>query len=400
MVDLRRATRDEHPVPEAPREWLVANGLGGYASATITGAITRRYHGFLIAAQPAPLGRMVVLNDLEVDIELEDGSVVNLREKGRFLDFTLNMGLPSWRYELDGVVIEKSIVVPSRQNIVHSTFRLLSDGRRVRLRLRPLINFRPLEAPVSEALSSGYTLTVRGDRYEVSAGPDLPTLRLAVENSEGPTFTADGGSRREHFYEIEAQRGYDSLGWLWSPGYFGGEVRRDCPLTLIAATEAWHTVLALSPDDALTFEAERRRRLVGMAAAPAQVGFAAELVLAADAFIITPVGRIADGARARAEGDDRRTVIAGYHWFTDWGRDTMISLPGLCLTTRRFDDAKQILRRFLAAASKGMIPNCFPEGSEVAEYNSVDAGLWLFVAVWHYLARTGDTAFIHDEAMP
>jgi hypothetical protein len=82
-----------------PREWLVANGLGGYSSATITGAITRRYHGFLIAAQPAPLGRMVVLNDLEVDIELEDGSVVNLREKSRFLDFTLNMGLPSWRYE-------------------------------------------------------------------------------------------------------------------------------------------------------------------------------------------------------------------------------------------------------------------------------------------------------------
>ena len=149
MVDPRRAIRDENPSPEAPREWLVANGLGGYASATITGAITRRYHGFLIAAQPAPLGRMVVLNDLEVDIELADGSVVNLRENGRFLDFTLNMGLPSWRYELDGVVIEKSIVVPSRQNIVHSTFRLLGDGRRVRLRLRPLINFRPLEAPVA-----------------------------------------------------------------------------------------------------------------------------------------------------------------------------------------------------------------------------------------------------------
>ena len=106
MVDLRRVIRDENPLPEAPREWLVANGLGGYASATITGAITRRYHGFLIAALPAPLGRMVVLNDLEIDIEREDGSVVNLRESGRFLDFTLNMGLPSWRYEIDGIVIE------------------------------------------------------------------------------------------------------------------------------------------------------------------------------------------------------------------------------------------------------------------------------------------------------
>ena len=268
MTDLRRTIRDENPVLHAHREWLVENGLGGYASATITGAITRRYHGFLIAAQPAPLGRMVVLNDLDVDIEIADGGFMNMRENGRFLDFTLNMGLPSWRYEIDGVVIEKSIVVPSRQNIVHVTFRSLGDSKRVHLRLRPLINFRPLEALVSEALPSDYTLTVRANRYEVSAGADLPVLRLAVENAEGPTFTADGGSRREHFYEIEAQRGYDARGWLWSPGYFAGQVGKGCPLTLIAATEAWHTVLALSPDDALTFECERRRRLVGMAAAP------------------------------------------------------------------------------------------------------------------------------------
>jgi glycogen debranching enzyme len=212
MVDPRRTIRDENLLPEAPREWLIENGLGGYASATIAGAITRRYHGFLIAAQPAPLGRMVVLNDLEVDVEFEDGSVVNLREKGRFLDFTLSMGLPSWRYELDGVVIEKSIVVPSRQNIVHSTFRSLGDGKRVRLRLTPFINLRRLEVPVSEPLSSGYALTVQGHRYEITAGPDLPTLRLAMEGCEGPTFTADGGSRHECFYEIEAQCGYDSRG--------------------------------------------------------------------------------------------------------------------------------------------------------------------------------------------
>ncbi len=220
MVDPTRAIREESSLPEAPREWLVANGLGGYASATITGAITRRYHGFLIAAQPAPLGRMVVLNDLEVDVELEDGRVVNLREKGRFLDFTLDMGLPSWRYALDGIVIEKSIVVPSRQNIAHSTFRSLGDAKQVRLRVRPWINFRPLEAPVGETLSQRYTLTIQGERYEISAGSDLPTLRLAVEGVEGPTFTADGGARRERFYDIEAQRGYDFAGlamesWLF-----------------------------------------------------------------------------------------------------------------------------------------------------------------------------------------
>jgi predicted glycogen debranching enzyme len=390
MVDLRRLIRAENLPSEAPREWLVENGLGGYASATMTGAITRRYHGFLIAAQPAPLGRMVVLNDLEVDIERGDGSVVNLRENGRFLDFTLDMGLPSWRYELDGVVIEKSIVVPSRQNIVHCTFRLLGDGGRVRLRLRPLINFRRLEEPLSEALSSGYTLTVRDNRYEISAGLDVPTLRLAVENSEGPTFTADGGSRREHFYDIEAQRGYDSRGWLWSPGYFAGEIRKDCPLTLIAATESWHTVLALSPEDALTFEGERRRRLVGMSAKTAQIGFAAELVLAADAFVITPVGRIADGARARAEGDEVRTMIAGYHWFTDWGRDTMISLEGLTLATGRAIEARWILRTFAHYVRDGLIPNLFPEGQNQGLYHTADATLWFFHALHRYVEHCRD----------
>jgi len=188
MVELRRTVRDASLLPGAPREWLVANGLGGYASATITGAITRRYHGLLIAAQPPPLGRTVVLEDLEVDIELEDGSIANMRENGQFRGFTLNMGLPSWRYELDGVVIETSIAVPSRQNIVHFTLRSLSDGRRLRLRLRPLINFRPLEAPVSEALSSaGYTLgrTARGagpaTRRARQEKPDRPRENCALQ---------------------------------------------------------------------------------------------------------------------------------------------------------------------------------------------------------------------------
>ena len=399
MVDLRRVIRAEDPLPEAPREWLVENGLGGYASATITGAITRRYHGFLIAALPAPLGRMVVLNDLEIDIEREDGSVVNLRESGRFLDFTLNMGLPSWRYEIDGIVIEQSIVVPSRQNIVHSTYRSLGDGRLVRLRVRPLINFRALEAPVGEALSSGYTLTIQGDRYEIGAGPDLPILRLAVEGAEGLTFTADGGSRRERFYDIEAQRGYDLRGWLWSPGYFAGEVGRDRPLTLIAATEAWHTVLALSPDDALAFEGERLRRLVGLAAGPAQIGFAAELILAAETFVITPVGRIADGARARAEGDEIRTVIAGYHWFTDWGRDTMISLEGLTLATGRAIEARWILRTFAHYVRDGLIPNLFPERQNQGLYHTADATLWLFHALHRYVEHSRDKATL-DLLLP
>jgi predicted glycogen debranching enzyme len=390
MSEVIRVSRDENPANEAPREWLVTNGLGGYASATISGEITRRYHGFLIAALPPPLGRMVMLNDFDVEIERVDGTVASLRERGRFVDFTLKMGLPSWRHEIDGMVIEKSIVMPSGHNIVHITFRLLGEAPPVRLRLSPFVNFHAIEAPVGEALASGYALTAQGQQYEITAGPDLPTLRLAIEGCEGATFTADGGLRRECFFEIEAQRGYDSRGWLWSPGFFTGEVRNNRPLTFVAATEPWHTVSALSPDDALAFEGERRNRLVGLAAAPARIGFGAELVLAADDFLITPVGRIADVARARAEGDDIRTVIAGYHWFTDWGRDTMISLEGLTLSTGRVIEARWILRTFAHYVRDGLIPNMFPEGRSQGLYHTADATLWFFHALHRYVEHCKD----------
>ena len=189
MVDLRRLTRDENPPPEAQREWLVANGLGGYASATITGAITRRYHGFLIAALPPPLGRMVVLNDLEVDIEREDGSVVNLRENGRFLDFTLDMGLPSWRYEIDGVVIEKSIVVPSRPE--HRALHL-SPARRRRA--------RPPAAQTLHQLSSARGAGQRGALLGLCADRPGQPIRDHRRAGSADIAAGGGGLRRPDVY--------------------------------------------------------------------------------------------------------------------------------------------------------------------------------------------------------
>src|ERR1700719_1792655 len=188
MVDVIRVSRDENPVPAARREWLVTNGLGGFASATISGEITRRYHGFLIAALPAPLGRIVMLSDVEAEIERADGTTANIRETGQFLGFKLAVGLPSWRYEIDGVTIEKSVVMPARHNIVHIGFRLIGAERPVRVQLRPVVNFPRLEAPVNEPLSADYQLIVQGGRYEVSAGPDLPTLRLIMSGCEGAVF--------------------------------------------------------------------------------------------------------------------------------------------------------------------------------------------------------------------
>ena len=395
MVDVIRVSRDDNPTPEVRREWLVTNGLGGFASATISGEITRRYHGFLIAALPAPQGRMVMLNDLDVAIERRDGSVASLHESGRFVDFTLTVGLPSWRYEIDGVTIEKSVMMPARHNMTHIGFRMVGGERAIRLCLRPTVNFRRIEAAVSEPLAPGYALTAECERYEIAAGSGLPVLRLMMSGCDGASFTADGGSRRECQFPTEEQRGYDSRGSLWSPGYFSVELQPDCTATLIAATEPWHTIEALHPDEARRFETERRRRLVAMAPPAAREGLAAELVLAADSFIITPVGRVADIVRAHAEGDEMRTVIAGYHWFTDWGRDAMISLEGLTLATGRVAEGKWILRAFAHYVRDGLIPNMFPEGDREGLYHTADATLWFFHALARYVEYTGDRATLN-----
>jgi predicted glycogen debranching enzyme len=177
---------------------------------------------------------------------------------------------------------------------------------------------------------------------------------------------------------------------LWSPGFFRVTLVPDRPVALTASTEPWERMLALSAGEVLEAELERRRRLIAQAAPPAQSGFGAELVLAADQFVISPATRAADAARAAAAGDDARTVVAGYHWFTDWGRDTMVSLDGLTLVTGRHDDAKWILKMFAGHVRDGLIPNFFPDKSNEGVYHTADATLWFFQAVNRYVEVTGD----------
>src|SRR5262249_30696280 len=180
---------------------------------------------------------------------------------------------------------------------------------------------------------------------------------------------------------MEAGRGYESVGELWSPGYFRLDLTADHAATLVASVEGWQTLRALEPALAWEAEHERRRRLIAAAVPPARDGFAAELVLAADQFMVTPIGRVEDAARARAAGDEVRSVVAGYHWFTDWGRDTMISLEGLTLTTGRHLEAGYLLRTFAQYVRDGLIPNLFPEGNEQGLYHTADATLWFFHAL-------------------
>ena len=399
-IDLRDLSSEESR-NQLTQEWLVTNGLGGYASGTISGAVSWRYHGLLIAALPSPLGRVVMLNHLAESLRLPDGRLLqfcgqesNPRDRvmscGQFLvEFRLENQMPIWRYEMEHIVLEKVLVLLHGQNTVHITYRLLSGPESLLLELRPSMHFRRHEHSVSEPITRDYLFSAEGSHYEVSAGDDMPPLRMTLRGDRY-TFTHDGGTRREIYYQKDADRGYESRGILWSPGYFSVHLNSGKDATLIASSESWNTMHALSPAEAIDFYEQRRARLIRTADPNAHASPGADLVVAADQFIINPVGRVQDSARAHAAGDEIRTVIAGYHWFTDWGRDTMISLEGLTLVTQRHVEAGWILRTFAHYMRYGLIPNLFPEGENQGLYHTADATLWFFHALDRYLAYTND----------
>ncbi len=403
---LRRITPTPGEPPDLSREWLVTNGLGGYASGTVAGILTRRYHGLLIAALPAPMGRMAMLSHVYARLRLRDGRAIVLDPEwpstaaandmqAALVEFRLESGLPVWRYEGGGVVVERRVLMPYRQNTVHLTYRVLESPGPLRLELRPFMNFRHHDSPVSETLAASYTITAVDDQFEISAAREQPTLRLLIHGSNA-ALTLHRQRLPNLSYVQEKDRGYSYDGAIWSPGYFHLDLILDgsqaAEGTLVASTEPWDTVCALTPADAVSAETSRRAQLLAQANPGAQSGIPAELVLAADQFIVTPAGRIEEAARARAAGDEVRTVIAGYHWFTDWGRDTMISLEGLTLLTGRHREAGYILRTFASYVRDGLIPNMFPDGERQGLYHTADASLWFFHAVDRYIKATGDRA--------
>jgi predicted glycogen debranching enzyme len=389
------------------REWLVTNGLGGYASSTLAGLPTRRYHGVLAAALPNPLGRTIVLTDLAEHVRLPDGTSAELTGQEpaggelslpaaeHLREFHLEMGLPVWRYAVGDAVLERRVWMPYQQNTVQVHYRLLEGPGSVRLDLRPALSFRALEDPVSTPLRGPYVLTAVEERLEIGLDATDPTLRLHLVG-DGGAFTVRPRFLRERLHRLERDRGYEDVGDLWSPGHFSVDLRPGAEATLVASTEPWATVLALSPAAARAAEHERRQRLLEQAPESLRSGLPAELVLAADAFVVTPAYRAEEGARRHAPADELRSIIAGYHWFTDWGRDTMIALEGLTLCTGRWREAGEILRTFARSTRDGLIPNMFPDGSSEGLYHTVDASLWFFHAVDRYVATTGDGATLRQ----
>ena len=380
---VEELTREEDPdSPLVTREWLVTNGLGGYASGTVATLATRRYHGLLVAALPAPLGRTMLIAHLTEVVRMPRGRAAPLA--GKLTEFRLELGLPVWRYEVEGFAIERRVWMEHGRNTVFSSYELVGGNAAVEMELEPWIRFRPHDGALDLPAGGPYALQVVDDRYEI-ASDGYPLLRMGLDGG-AHTFTIDRKRLRDVRYLLERARGYDSVGELYSPGFLRIGLAPGSRVTFFGSSEPWAALDPARRAGARSAEEARRRRLLAVAHPSARQGLAAHLVLAADQFLVAPAARAGGSAASEGAG----TVIAGYHWFTDWGRDTMISLEGLTLVTGRSAEARAILRTFAGAARDGLIPNLFPEHGHEGLYHTADATLWFFHAIDRYLSATGD----------
>ncbi len=375
------------------REWLCTNGIGGFASGTIAGSLTRRYHGLLIAALTPPLGRTLLVAKLDEAIEY-DGLTRQLsanRWAGGTIDphgcreverFRLEGTTPIWTYAVADALLEKRIWMEQGANTTYLQYRLLRAGAPVALELKALVNYRD------------YHATTRGEgwRMIVERVPSGFSV-TAFEGAQPFVVLADRGEAElahiwYHRFDLalERERGLDSQDDNLHAGTFRASLEPGAQLTLVLSTErspsldgekAWQRRLQ-HEDEILTCWRARP-------AAKQSPDWIERLVLAADQFVVR---------RPLPDDPEGISVIAGYHWFGDWGRDTMISLPGLLISTGRFEVASRILGTFARFVDRGMLPNRFPDAGEAPEYNTVDATLWYFDAIRAYHRATGDDALL------
>jgi predicted glycogen debranching enzyme len=379
------------------REWLETNGLGGFASSTINGINTRRYHGLLVAAIKPPVGRFVLLSKLEETLLVDGGSFdlsANrysgvLHPQGfRFLKQFRVDPFPVFTFEVDGMEIEKTIFMVQGENTTVIQYeikrRAASLPEEITLEIWPLIAFRDYHSTTHENGSLNSKIEVVAGVVSVTPYAGLPTLYLAHDANQ----LQEGGSWYRNFeYESERERGLDFQEDLFNPCALRFDLNSYTKASVIASTEPHKWTAA---EEYRQREIARRRDIVQRSPVNSRARsydeFVSSLTAAADQYIVSR--------------GDQKSVIAGYHWFSDWGRDTMIALPGLTLPTERYDVARGILRTFAQHVDRGMLPNRFPDAGETPEYNTVDATLWFFESVRAYLAYTGDLEFVRNELYP
>ena len=366
------------------REWLVTNGRGSYAMGTVAGTLTRRYHGLLVAALAPPVARRMFVPSVQIVADIAGvtyalatnrwASGLRAPDGRRYCSsFAVTDGVPRWTYALGDAELELAIAMSYGRDETAVALRALQAAAPMALALRVIVADRdhhggPLPDP------SGFVVAVDGDRATVALPASARTLYIAAR---GATLTAANDRWAGFYAEREAERGLDPL-----DDYVHA---LDVRFTLDAG-ESGGIVMGLtrSVDEAPAIVDAARARGAAIAAhAPDELR--GELAIAADQFVVTA-----------AAGASRTTILAGYPWFSDWGRDTMIAIPGLTLACARTDIAEAILRAFAPFIRGGMLPNVFPDGGATPEYNSVDAALWYIEAVRRCAQVTGDPEFVRD----
>ena len=395
MIDWGREVTGDLATAER-REWLCANGLGGFASGTVAGTLTRRYHGLLVAALTPPLGRTLLVADVDETVEYDGltrplathrwaGGVVDPPGWQAIERFTLDGTSPVWTYAVADALVEKRVWMEPGANTTHVRYRALRARGPVGLELKVLVNHRDYHGSTH---GDAWQMDVAAVRHgvRVVAFPGARPLLLLAEGAEARIAHT---WYRRFDRAAERARGLDAEEDHLHAATFRAALPPGGTLTLVLSAEG---------DPALDGEAALRRRARHEAdvlaawrrAQPAARGapdWVRRLVLAADQFV---------SRRPLADDPLGMTVIAGYHWFGDWGRDTMIALPGLTLTTGRPDVARRILTTFARFVDHGMLPNRFPDAGEAPEYNTVDATLWYVEAIRAYHAATADDATLKE----
>ena len=379
----------------ADLEWLETNGLGGFAFGTVAGANTRFYHGLLAAALDPPVGRSMLCAKLEPVLTADDGKIYRLysnfwasgfRETGgveHLESFALDP-FPTWTFRFDGYTVEQRLFMVHGRNLTVVRYKVKGPkGRKLLWHLTPLCTSRSIHDVIRESSNWAWYSQQEGPAAVRVEGYNLaPGLYMAADAG---AWRPDGRWIRALRYPAEAQRGEATEEDLYAPGDFLWQSDGSGELTVALTTEQLSGQVAGAAWEAA--ERERRTALRRRATAghPDPAGVVGRLALAADQFIVS----------RRSTGT--ATVIAGYPWFTDWGRDTMIALPGLALATGRPQVAAELLQTFARYVRDGLVPNTFPE-EEVGEplYNTADASLWFFQSVWEYLRTTGDKGLVRS----
>ena len=384
------------PTASMRREWLVTNGLGGYASGTVAGVNTRRYHGLLVAALEPPVARTVLLGGMvewatihgvRYPLATHEYAGGTLEPQGHLhlQSFRLEGTLPVWEYAIGDTVLERRVWMVFGANTTYVSYRVLRASGAVDLEITPLVTYRDFHALTSgQGWQPGVDTVPSGVKVSAFSGA-RPFWLL----SDGATFDRDGTWYWNFHHREEQARGLDDRSDLFAPGQFRARLGEGEGVAILCSSE---DQAAIDAGRTLAAERERQDRLLRQAGVERDAAAIQQLVLAADQFVVER--SIPEGGAAP---HGRKTVIAGYHWFNDWGRDTMIALPGLTLATGRPGDAADILRTFALYVRDGLLPNNFPDrAGNIPGYNTVDATLWYVLAIHAYREATRDEALVDD----